>query len=221
MKRLLFIVFGVCSLVQSFAGEPLKSTPAANSFFPANEKVALIYQTSFGDSKTTFCKKGNYTQSLSEADKFVYRQLLSVQDNGVYVKETHQLLRILWGIKKTGDYTYSRPLLRFPLPLVPGKTWTTECMEYNDGDSSLVKVTGKMSNYETVVTPAGKFQAIKVESTISKPGEGSNIVTEWYADGVGMVKSVILIKGGGLIGMLRDFLGYGTIEFELKEIKKL
>jgi hypothetical protein len=35
-----------------------------------------------------------------------------------------------------------------------------------------------------------------------------------------MIKAKIIIEGGGVMGFLRDILGYGTIEFELKEIRK-
>jgi hypothetical protein len=37
---------------------------------------------------------------------------------------------------------------------------------------------------------------------------------------IGVIKTKIIIEGGGVEGVLRDILGYGTIEFELKEIGK-
>ena len=47
-----------------------------------------------------------------------------------------------------------------------------------------------------------------------------NVLTEWYAKDLGMVKMLVSIEGGGMLGFARDILGYGTITFELKEIKK-
>ena len=35
-----------------------------------------------------------------------------------------------------------------------------------------------------------------------------------------MVKMRVIIEGGGMLGFARDVLGYGTIDFELKEIQK-
>jgi hypothetical protein len=62
---------------------------------------------------------------------------------------------------------------------------------------------------------------LKIETTIENSSNSSrNIVTEWYAEKIGLVKAEIVIGGGGLMGIIRDLLGYGTITFELKEIRK-
>ena len=37
--------------------------------------------------------------------------------------------------------------------------------------------------------------------------------------GLGLIKAKIIIDGGGVMGLLRDVLGYGTLEFELAEIR--
>jgi hypothetical protein len=75
-------------------------------------------------------------------------------------------------------------------------------------------------NKESVKTRAGTFEAIKLESVVEGSSSEKNIITEWYAEGVGLIKAKIIIEGGGVMGFLRDVLGYGTIEFELKEIRK-
>jgi hypothetical protein len=98
--------------------------------------------------------------------------------------------------------------------------WTWEGDEYSNGDTNKVKVTGKAIDKEFVETKAGRFEAIKLESFIEGSGNAKNRVTEWYAEGIGMIKAKIIIEGGGVMGFLRDILGYGTIEFELKEIRK-
>jgi hypothetical protein len=41
-----------------------------------------------------------------------------------------------------------------------------------------------------------------------------------YAEGIGLIKAKVIIEGGGIMGFVRDVLGYETIEFELKEIRK-
>ena len=54
---------------------------------------------------------------------------------------------------------------------------------------------------------------------VESSSETINKVTEWYAEGIGLIKAKVIIDGGGFMGFMRDLLGYGTIEFELEEIK--
>jgi hypothetical protein len=190
-----------------------------SSYFPANNNIILVYNSSFGESITKYFKDGEFTISSSEADKFKYKQTLLIKNDGVYVKETYQYLNIFLFIKKEGTYTYEKPLLRFPLPLSPGMEWNWEGDEFKDGVATKVKVTGKAITKEQVITQAGTFEAIKIESIIEGSSNSKNRVTEWYSEGIGLIKAKIIIEGGGVMGFLRDILGYGTIEFELKEIR--
>jgi hypothetical protein len=197
-----------------------KSDANSTSYFPVNNKITLVYESSFGESITKYTQNGELTISSSEADKFKYRQTLIIKDDGVYVKETYQYLKIFLFIKKEATFTYGKPLLRFPLPLSPGMEWEWEGDEYSDGEINKVKVTGKAIDKEFVTTKAGRFEAIKLESIVEGSDNAKNNVTEWYVEGIGLIKAKIIIEGGGITGVLRDILGYGTIEFELKEIRK-
>jgi hypothetical protein len=164
-----------------------------NSYFPVNNGVTLVYQSTFGESLTTYTQNGEFTISSNIAKNFKYRQTMIIKDDGVYVKETYQFIKVLLLFKKETTYTYGNPLLRFPLPLSPGTAWTWEGDEYAGG---------------------------KVESFIESSSKEKNRVTDWYAAGIGLIKAKIVIEGGGAMGTLRDIMGYGTIEFELKEIRK-
>lgn len=78
--------------------------------------------------------------------------------------------------------------------------------------------TGKIIGLDTVVTDAGKFETMKIE-TIIKSSEGTrNIMTEWFARGIGMVKTHLVIEGNGFASFIKDVLGYGNIDFELEKI---
>lgn len=202
-----------------FAGG--KSVKNSNSYFPVNNNVSLIYESSFGESITKYSQDDEFTISSSKADNFKYRQTMMIKGDGVYVKETYQFLKIFLFIKKEETFTYAKPLLRFPLPLLPGMKWEWEGDEYSDGDTNKVKVTGKALAKEFIITKAGSFESIKIESIIEGSSNSKNRVTEWFAEGAGLIKAKIIIEGGGVMGLLRDILGYGTIEFELKEIRKL
>ncbi len=213
LPLLLFPAFSDATL------EKEKTVINVNSYFPPNDNEILIYNSSFGESITKYYQEGGFTISSSEADDFKYRQALIIKEDGVYVTETYQFLKIFLFINKEATFTYGKPLLRFPLPLSPGMEWEWEGKEYSDGDMNKVKVNGKAIDKEIIMTEAGRFEAIKIESIIEGANNAKNKVTEWYAEGIGLIKAKIIIGGGGLMGVLRDILGYGTIEFELKEIR--
>ena len=196
-----------------------KSIIFSSSYFPVNNHISLVYESSFGESISKYFNDGEFIVSSSQAEKFKYRQTLIVKEDGIYVKETYQFLKVLLFIKKEETFTYSKPLLRFPLPLTPGVEWKWDGDEYSKSGTNKVKITGKVLNTELVTTKAGKFEAIKLQSIVEGSSNSKNTVTEWYVDGIGLIKAKIIIEGGGIMGILRDFLGYGTIEFELKEIR--
>ena len=192
----------------------------SNSYFPVNNGITLVYESSFGENTTRYFNDGEFTISSSEGDKFKYRQTLIIKDDGIYVKETYQFLNVLLFIKKEETFTYNKPLLRFPLPLFSGREWKWEGEEYSKNGTTKVKIFGKVLNKEFIITKAGTFEAIKLESVIEGSSNEKNTVTEWYVKDLGLIKAKIIIEGGGMLGFLRDILGYSTIEFELTEIRK-
>lgn len=196
-----------------------KTNLNSNSYFPINQDEELVYESSFGETITKYFQEDEFTISSSEADDFKYRQALIIKEDGVYVIETYQFVKIFLFINKEATSLYGKPLLRFPLPLLPGKSWEWEGDEYSDGDTNKVKVTGKVLGKEIVETGAGRFEATKIESLVEGSSDLKNRVTEWYTEDIGLIKAKVIIEGGGIMGFVRDILGYGTIEFELKEIR--
>jgi len=192
----------------------------SNLYFPINQGEELVYESSFGEAVTKYFQDGEFTISSSEADDFKYRQVLVIKDDGVYVIETYQFVKIFLFINKEATSKYGKPLLRFPMPLLPGTEWKWEGDEYSDGDTNTVMVTGKVLSKEIIKTEAGRFEAVKLESLVEGSSDLKNRVTEWYVEGIGLIKAKVIIEGGGIMGFVRDILGYGTIEFELKEIRK-
>jgi hypothetical protein len=196
-----------------------KNKTVIDTYFPVNNNKTLIYNSSFGESVTKISGDGDLTITSSKADKFRYRQKLIIKEDGVYVKETYQFLNILLFIKKEETYTYNQPLLRFPLPLTAGREWKWDGEEYSKNGTDKITITGKVFHKEFVITKAGTFEAIKLESVVESSTNEKNKITEWYVEGIGLIKAKILIEGGGIMGFLRDILGYSTIEFEIKEIR--
>jgi hypothetical protein len=209
----------LCSAIGDISLTKEKFTFKSASYFPLNDNETLIYNSSFGESITKYYQEGGFTISSSEADDFKYKQALIIKEDGVYVTETYQFIKIFLFINKEATSTYEKPLLRFPLPLLPGTEWKWEGDEYSDGDTNKVKATGKVLGKEFITTDAGRFETIKIESLVEGASDLKNRVTEWYAEGIGLIKVKAIIEGGGIMGFARDILGYGTIEFELKEIR--
>jgi len=201
------------------SGERNNNSILKSLYFPADVNKTLIYQTSFGESITKYLDDGGIIISSNESDKFKYRQRLMIREDGVFVKETYQYLSIFLFIKKEATYRYNKPLLRLPLPLTSGKEWKWSGIEYCNDDSSNISVSGKVFNEETVALKAGKFKAIKVETVIDGSSNSKNTITEWFAENIGLVKAIIILDGGGIMGLVKNILGYGKIEFELKEIR--
>jgi len=201
------------------SSEKKNSSSLSNSYLPVNNGKTLVYESSFGESSTKYFQDGEFTISLSEGDDFKYKQTLMIKEDGIYSKVTYQYLKIFLFIKKEATVTYNKPLLRFPLPLLPGTEWKWEGEEYSDGETNKVKVSGKAFSKEFIMTKAGKLEAIKIETIIESGDEAKNIVTEWFTEGLGLIKAKVLIDGGGVMGLLRDVLGYGSLEFELAEIR--
>jgi hypothetical protein len=220
-KFIYVLLLFVLSTASIYAFPPEdKEAKNLSSYFPVNTNLSLIYKSSFGESITKYFMAGEFTVSSSEADKFKYKQTMIIKEDGIYVKETYQYLKVLLVVKKEETFTYNKPLLRFPLPLISGREWKWEGEEYSDNGTNKVKIAGKVGNKESIKTNAGTFEAIKLESVVEGSTSEKNKITEWYAEGIGLIKAKIIIEGGGVMGFLRDVLGYGTIEFELKEIRK-
>ncbi len=188
-------------------------------YFPTELKKILIYDSSFGDLELKITKENNSHIFSYDSEKFKYRQRLFVNDSGLFVNETYQKIKLLLFITKEGKYVYNKPLLRIPFPVQVGQEWTWNGKEFINDETHTVNLKAKATKFETITTPAGKFETLKVETTLETSEGTKNILSEWYAKDLGMVKMLVSIEGGGMLGFARDVLGYGTILFELKEIR--
>jgi hypothetical protein len=63
-----------------------------------------------------------------------------------------------------GEFTLSPPLIRFPFPLVPGKSWnqSVRTIHLASGKQTVWKLYGTVRGWEKVRVPAGEFVALKV-----------------------------------------------------------
>jgi hypothetical protein len=89
------------------------------------------------------------------------------------------------------------PTRVIPLGAAPGAEWTheTRLMEQPEGGGGLIKWTGRTKHAETVTVPAGTFtDVILVESEYWDPSLDPDhpliAYQDWYARGVGLLRSV-------------------------------
>lgn len=217
----LYILFNIFSDVNQPAEKIADDNKIKNSgpeYFPVNEKVILTYKSDFGETRSWIVKEKGSLKFYNQSDDFNYQQKLLINDQGVFVEEVYQKINIFLFIKQEGSYTYSKPMLRVPFPIVDNAQWNWIGKEFCDGDTGTVSLTGKIIGLDTILTEAGKFEALKIETIIETSDETKNIITEWFAAGVGMVKMHLSIKGGGFLAFIGSILGYGDVDFELKKI---
>ena len=89
------------------------------------------------------------------------------------------------------------PTRVIPLGAVPGTEWTNETrlMQQPEGGGGLIKWTGRTKRAESVTVPAGTFtDVILVETEYWDPSidEAAPLISyqDWYARGVGLLRSV-------------------------------
>ncbi len=78
-----------------------------------------------------------------------------------------------------------------PAKVVPGTTWSA-AVPSRDYSTFGVRGTSRVLTPQTVRTPAGKFTAVRIRTTLKQAGFpfGSGTRTSWFAPGVGLVKLV-------------------------------
>ncbi|MGE5591436.1 MAG: hypothetical protein ACM3ZA_12600 [Bacillota bacterium] len=84
-----------------------------------------------------------------------------------------------------GTLIYRAPKRRFPLYPEEGQTWVESFEEDIEGGGTF---TYKVTGFETVETPAGRFERAARVEVSRDAASGSHKWTEWYAPGVGLVK---------------------------------
>lgn len=216
MKKIILLYFLFAIIIYADGKDPKKIY--GRELFPSNATKQFVYESTFGETNTIALIQGGHIETKSQSDIFKYFQKLDLKDDGLYVVTTYQWLKILKIFTKENNITYTTPLKRYALPLYVGLEWKDETTEIIDGEPNQVTLNAKVLAEEEIQTLAGKFTALKIQTIVESVDGSKNIVTEWIAENIGLVKSIIEIKGGGITGLIRDILGLGKLKFELKKI---
>jgi hypothetical protein len=171
--------------LDAFAEKP-KSKPSAD-YFPLRVGDSWTYRNT---------EAGGYTlKVLSEEPqeggtvRFVVELLSGVKMDRTYSKANG------WVLFHAENYpeheglqaTCDPPKQLLPNPLVVGQKW--EWSGKDDPTQVEHRESNRVVGVETVTVPAGKFRAMKVVSEIT--GASTALIrTSWYADGVGLVKTM-------------------------------
>ncbi|HXX92507.1 MAG TPA: hypothetical protein VEN81_02675 [Planctomycetota bacterium] len=183
-----------------------------DSYFPLGKGHKWVYKTDY-DEDTLIVHEVTASEKVGDAECLV------VETRSINEKESrNRLLRKEWlGVSDEGirihkiqrgrtEMDIETPFFKLKRDLRKDDEWEGEAK----AEENPAKHHYRVETEEEVEVPAGKFKAIKV---MVKVESGSRHVAEgyeWYAKGVGMVKSEMTIK----------FQGEGpTIVSELKEFK--
>jgi hypothetical protein len=168
----------------AFAGKP-KSKPSAD-YFPLRVGDSWTYRNT---------EEGGYTlKVLSEEPheggtvRFIVELLSGVKVDKTYSKAKGWVLfhAQVYPEHEGLQATYDPPKQLLPNPLVVGQKW-----EWSGKDPTQLehRESNRVVGVETVTVPAGKFRAMKVVSEIT--GASAQLTrTSWYAEGVGLVKTM-------------------------------
>ncbi len=218
MKNL-FIAFILFAGITFADGHDKTVNTFGKEYLPYNKDVVLVYKSNFDETKSKTDVEGNSVVLDNKSDDFIYRQKYVLKDDGLYINETYQKIKVLLFFRAEKKVTYNKDLLKIPFPVKTGQEWKCERTEFCDGDSNKISLVSKCIGEEEITVEAGKFNAMKLETTVKSEDGSTNNIEEWIAPNVGLVKVRVVMKGGGLTGTIRDLLGLGELVFELKEIK--
>lgn len=181
--------------------------------FPLKDGLTWKYNSDLGEVVSWVKFTGKKCIIISQSPHLDLEQHLVLTEKSILLSEGRSNIYFF----KT-KRTYHPPLLRLPIPLQTGQSWSWEGTEIVDGESLHTRVKGIVEGEETIRVPAGEFTCLKVKvTTVSSDGTTSSS-TQWLAPGVGIVKADIEIDPGGLTGFLIWLLGMDKFKLELKEM---
>ncbi len=183
-----------------------------SEYFPLNENVEFKFNSNAGETIATVEQENKGVAITYDAPNFTYQQSLYKTEKGVYLTRTKTHAFLFFG----NDISYPEPVLRIPLPLKTGDTWHWEGLETEDDDTTRLTISGKAIGEEIVETAGGKFTCLRIELEVSSENGSQNTVNEWFAPGIGMVKSHAKLEGSGITYIVQKIMGLDEITFELE-----
>jgi hypothetical protein len=123
---------------------------------------------------------------------------MGYQTSREYLAADAQGVKLYMSQMQGQDFRSDPPVLRIKLPYRQGDTWQSTTNQLG----MTMTTNFQSGGIERMETPVGSFDCIKVQSTITIPGQMPINSTTWYADGVGPVHQVMQIGGQELTATL-------------------
>jgi hypothetical protein len=188
-------------LVSAASAKKPKPSKPAGDYFPLRVGDSWTYRNT---------EEGGYTLKVVSEEPQADRPTRYVVELNSGVKIIHTFSQadgwILFHSEQYPEHeglqaTYDPPKQYLPNPLAVGQEW-----KWTGKDPTQVEhqETSRVVAVEEVTVPAGKFRAMKVVTEITGGG-AAKTRTNWYADGVGLVKSA---TEGGQIKYGSDLTDY-------------
>jgi hypothetical protein len=195
--------------------EALKIKEFGKEYFPFDTDKIYHFNSNLGDTEAAFESfEGGVTLTF-DAPSMEYRQTLVKETDGVFLKRTEMSAFLFFG----NDIKYVEPVLRIPFPLKDGDSWEWHALETEGNDTTKLVIRGEVLGLEKVFTPYGEFDCVKIRQHVKSENGSNNILTEWFAPRVGLVKSHAVLEGTGITGFIQSVLGYDEVTFELAAVK--
>jgi hypothetical protein len=164
-----------------------KSKPTEADYFPLRVGDSWTYRATNGDTQHSL----NVMSEEKQADgttRYLVETLAGVKVHTLYSKVSGWVLMHseIYPEHEGLQAKYEPPRKYLQNPLIPGSKW-----EWKGKDYTFTEVEEKyeVKGFEKVTVLAGKFRAMKVVSHVAG-GVARMTKTYWYADGVGLVKSM-------------------------------
>ena len=164
-----------------------KSKPAAADYFPLRVDDSWTYRNTSDDSRYTL-KVLKEEKQEDGSIRYLVEMLAGVQIHHLFSKPNGWVLlhHVRYPEHEGLEAKYEPPKQYLQNPLVTGFKWKWNGKDHTQQEFS---EDNQVAGFETITVPAGKFRAIKLVSQVT--GASSPMTrTYWYADGVGLIKTM-------------------------------
>jgi Sporulation and spore germination len=201
LSMLLTFVFAVSGCAE----EPLPAEePTIQDYYPFNENVKMVYEGQGNE----FASYTTYVDYIN-GDKIQIRVNNGGSESVTILQNSEGSLTDInsWGgdvfykTDWTGEAATTSTIL-LKEPLIQGTTW-------NLSDGSQREITGLKVAIET---PYDSFEALEVTTT----KDGQTIRKQYYALGIGLVKSIFLGEEEEISSSLKEMITGGGYEFQVR-----
>jgi hypothetical protein len=173
-------------LVTLSAAAP-KPKPAAGDYFPLQVGDSWTYRSASGDTEYSLKVLGEEKQADGTI-RYLVEKVAGAKVHTLFSKASGWVLmhseRYPEHEGLEAKYEPARQYLQNPL--VAGSKWEWNGKDYTQTE---VRESNKVVGFENIIVPAGKFRAMKVVTKVASTTAPLTRTT-WYADGVGLIKSM-------------------------------